>query len=243
MFLHQVFDVSVTEAELSTVTARGNTFTLTPSGSLDLGHGWGVGAEADGMRQLFTEPLDDYWELKPSVAITKAYAGGGEFALAYTFGGRWFDTRTPLDANGDPLPGRLEFAAHEIELRSKQFWDAARRWRTQFRLGWLENDDNGGGYFDFTRLAAGAQVQYQAGPWTFRADGRLRWYTYPVQRTEGPDSSLRRRTDLAALGRVEFKASRKLRLFAQYERDVSEDNTPDASYAANGLTAGVELDL
>ena len=243
VFLHQVFDVSVTEAELSTVTARGNTFTLTPSASLDLGRGWGVSLEADGTRQLFTDELDDYWEVKPFLALTKACSDRAELALGYTFGGRWYDTRAPLDAEGDALPGTLEFAAHEVELRSKVFWDAPRRWRTQFRLGWLDNRDNGGGYFDFTRLAAGAQVQYQAGRWTFRVDGRVRWYAYPVQRSEGPDSSLRQRTDLAGLLRGEFKASRKLRLFAQYERDASEDNAPEASYHANSLVAGIEWDL
>ena len=243
VFLHQVFDVSVTEAELSSVTARGHTFTLTPSGSLDLGRGLGVSTECDGTRQLFPEPLDNYWELKPLVALTKGYPGGVDFRLGYRFGARWYDTRAPLDAEGDPLPGRLDFAAHEVELRPTVFWDAARHWRTQFRLGWLENSDNGGGYFDFTRLAAGAQVQYQSGPWTFRVEGQARWYSYPVQRSDGPDSSLRERTDLAGLVRGEFKVSRKLRLVVQYERDASQDKAPDASYDANGLTAGVELDL
>jgi hypothetical protein len=243
VFLHQVFDVSVTEAALSTVTARGNTFTLTPTGALDFGGGWGISMESDGTRQLFTEPLDDYWEVRPSVAFKKVCGSGAELALVYTFGYRWYDTRAPLDAEGGALPGLLEFAAHEVELRSTIFWDTPRHWQTQLRLGWLENDDNGGGYFDFTRLAAAARVQYRAGRWTVRVDGKVRWYSYPIQRTEGPDSSLRARTDLAGSVRCEFKASRKLRLFVQYERDASEDNTPDASYDANGLTAGVELDL
>jgi hypothetical protein len=243
LFLHQVFDVSATEAELSTVLARGHTLTLTPSGGLDLGRGWGVRADTDGTRQLFTAPLDNYWELKPSVAFTKTCTDRLDVTLAYTFGGRWYDTRSPLDAEGDPLPGRLEFAAHEVELRSKVFWGAARQWRAQLRLGWLENRDNGDGYFDFTRLAPGLQLQYASGPWTLRLDGRLRWYDYPVQRTDGPGSSLRERTDFSGLARAEFKISRKLRLFAQYERDSSDDKAPDTSYDANGLTAGVEFEL
>lgn len=243
VFLHQVFDLSVTEAELSTVAARGNTFTLTPSASLDLGRGWSLNVESDGTRQLFPEPLDNYWEVKPLVALARPYGGGLEFWLGYRFGDRWYDTRAPLDAEGDPLPGLLEFTAHEIELRPTVYWDAPRHWRTQFRLGWLYNDDNGGGYFDFIRLAAGANVRYQSGPWTLRVEGQARWYSYPVQRAEGPDSSLRHRTDLAGLVRGEFKASRKLRLFLQYERNTSEDNSPDASYRASGLVTGVEWDL
>lgn len=243
VYLHQVFDLSVTEAARSTVLARGNTFMLTPNGSLDLGRGWSVGLKADGTRQLYTGDLDDYWEAKPAAVLNKTCTERAEFDLTYTFGARWYDSRPPLSSSGEALPGRLEFQAHEVELRSKVFWDPLRRWRTQLRLGWVQNQDDGGGYFDFTRLAAGAEVRYQAGPWSLRADGRVRWYSYPVQRSNGADSSLRERTDLVGLLRAEFQASRKLRVFVQYERDSSADSAPDASYDANGLTAGVEWDL
>ncbi len=243
VYIDQVFDVSVTEATLSTVRAAGHGATITPSGEVDLGRGWKCQMELDGTRQLFSEPLDDYWEAEPTIRVVKEHGSRVESSLGYQFGTRWYDSRAPLDAAGRPMPGNLQFVGHELELRSTVYWDAPRHWRTQLRLGWFDNSDNGGHYFDFTRLTAGAQAQFARGPWKIRAEARMRWYGYPVQRSDGAGSPLRERTDVNLQLRGEYRIGRKARLFVQYDLDASDDNAPAASYDANNVAAGVEYDL
>lgn len=243
VFMNQVFDVSATEAELSTVTAKGSTLTLTPSAAVNLGRSWKLETTLDGSRQLFSAPLDDYWELGPSLKFAKTLATGSDFSLGYRFTRRWYDDRAPLDADGLELPGQLEFDLHEVEFRSKFAWGAGRRWNSQLRLGLRWTEDNGGGYFDNFRPLAGVRAGYSAERWKVWAEVRGYWYDYPVQRSDGPDSALRRKTDLNVTVRGEYQLWRKLVAFAQYDRESAFDNAPSADYDANTMTAGVELEL
>lgn len=243
VFMNQVFDVSATEAELSTVTAKGSTLTLTPSAAVNLGRNWKLETTLDGSRQLFSAPLDDYWELGPSLKFAKTFVAGSDCWLGYRFTRRWYDDRAPLDADGLAMPGLLEFDLHELEFRSKFAWDAKRRWTSQLRFGLRWTEDNGGGYFDNLRPLVGVRVGYRAERWQVWAEVRGYWYDYPTQRSDGPDSALRRKTDLNVTARGEYRLLKKLVAFAQYDRESAFDNAPSADYDANTVTAGVELEL
>ncbi len=243
VFMNQVFDVSATEAELSTVTAKGSTLTLTPSAAVSLGRNWKLEATLDGSRQLFSAPLDDYWELGPNVKLAKTLAAGSDCSLGYRFTRRWYDDRAPLDADGLELPGNLEFDLHELEFRSKFAWGAQRRWSSQLRLGLRWTEDNGGGYFDNLRPLVGVRAGYRAERWKVWAEVRGYGYDYSIQRSDGPESAFRRKTDLDVTVRGEYRLWRKLVAFAQYDRESAFDNAPSADYDANTVTAGVELEL
>lgn len=243
LFLNQVFDVSATEVDLSTVTARGHTATLGPSVSKGLGDLWTLEAAVEGVRQLFDEPLDDYWELVPAVRVRRELGARGEAGLVYRFLPRWYDSRPPLDAEGNALPGRLEFLAQEVELRPQIHWDAAKRWTTTLRLGALGNTDNGGGYFDYWRYGAGLQVRYRTERLTARIEVRGRWYDYQVQHSDGAGSPWRDKTDVAVTARLEYRPAGRWTVFAQYDTESTDDTVPDSSYEAATILAGVEWEL
>ncbi len=243
VFMNQVFDVSATEAELSTATAKGSTLTLTPSAAVSLGRNWKLESVLDGSRQLFSAPLDNYWELGPNVKLAKALAAGRDCSLSYRFTRRWYEDRAPLDADGSELPGDLEFDLHELEVRTKIAWDARRRWYSQLRLGLRWTEDNGGGYFDNLRPVLGVRAGYGVERWKVWAEFRGYWYDYPIQRSDGPDSALRRKTDLDVTVRGEYRLWKRLTAFAQYDRESAFDNAPSADYDAHTVAAGVELEL
>lgn len=243
IFLHQVFDVSATEADLSTVTARGHTLLAAPALSRELGRGWRAEAAVEGSRQLFEAPLDNYWEAAPAARFTHELGARGDVGGHYRFLRRWYDDRSPLDASGGSLPGKLEFDSHEVELRARLFWDPDRRWSTQIRLGVLENTDNGGGYFDYVRYGAGLQLKYRTGPWSLRAEVRARWYDYRVQVSGAAGSDPRDKTDVNLLLRGDYRLGQKWTLFAQYDRESTTDTLPDSSYDGTTVVAGVELEL
>lgn len=243
VFLHQVFDVSATEADLTTVTARGHTVLLSPSLRKGWGQGWAVEGALDGSWQYFESPLDPYWEAVPTARFLREFGRRGELGLSYRLSQRWYDGRPPLAADGSELPGELEFTAHELELKGRWTWDEARRWSTQVRLGFVDNQDNGGGYFDYDRYSAGLQMRYRASSWSLRAEVRARWYDYAVQGSDGPGSDLRHKTDLGFNVRGDYRLGRKWTVYAEYDREMTRDTMPVSDYHANGVSLGVELEL
>lgn len=243
VFLNQVFDVSATEAEPFTVLARGHLITATPTLSRALAPDWTAEAACEGSRQIFEAPLDPYWVGAPAGTLTRTLGRRGEVALAYRHERRWYDERASLAADGTPLPGRLEFESHEVELRPRWYWDAARRWSTRLRLGALLNRDNGGGYFDYTRYAAALQVRYRAPRWMVQAELRGLRYDYETRRVAEPFSPLRRKTDWSLRLRGEWQVSRHWTLFAQWDRESSDDRLPAADYLANTVQLGWEWEL
>lgn len=243
VFLHQVFDVSATEADLTTVTARGHTVLVSPSARWARGDGWAVEGAVDGSWQYFESPLDPFWEVVPTVRVLREFGDGREVGLSYRLSQRWYEGRPPLAADGRELPGELEFTAHELELKGRWTWDEARRWSSQVRLGLLDNQDNGGGYFDYRRYSAGLQMRYRSAAWSVRAEVRARWYDYAVQAAAGPGSDLRHRTDVGFNVRGDYRVGRKWTVYAEYEREVTQDTLPVSDYHANRVSLGVEWEL
>jgi hypothetical protein len=240
VFLNQFYDVSATEAELTTVLARGHLVSAAPSLSRSLGGDWSFTAACEGARQIFESPLDPYWEATPTGTLTRSLGQRGEIALTYRYDRRWYDERPALDAEGHALPFRLQFDSHEAELRPRVYWDAARHWSTRLRLGALVNRDNGGGYFDYTRYSAGVQLRYRAAGWTCLAELRALRYEYETRRVAGPASPLRRKDDWSLRLRAERQLSRRWTLFAQWDRETSADRLPDSDYQANTVQVGLE---
>lgn len=243
VFINQVFDVSATEADLTTVTARGHLISAMPSLVRELGRGWTATVTVDGSRQIFDAPLDKYWEAIPAGTMVREFGRWAEAALTYRYDRRWYDDRPPLDGAGESLPGKLQFESHEVEFRPRFFLDAGRRWSTQLRLGVLVNRDNGGGYFDYLRYSAAVQLKYRTADWALRAEVRWRGYDYDVQRASETDPELRSKTDFGFTLRGERRLARKWTVFAQYERESSNDTLPRSEYEANTLLAGLEREL
>jgi hypothetical protein len=243
VFLNQVFDVSATEAEPFTVLARGHLISATPMLSRALAPNWTAEAACEGSRQIFEAPLDPYWTLAPGGTLTRSLGRRGEVALTYRHERRWYDERPPLAADGAALLGRLQFESHEVEFRPRLFWDVARHWSTRLRLGALLNRDNGGGYFDYTRYTAALQVRYRAARWMVQAELRGLRYDYDTRRVAEVFSPLRRKTDWSLRLRGEWQVSRRWTLFAQWDREGSDDRLPAADYLANTVQLGWEWEL
>ena len=233
IFQDTVFDVSPTEAELTTVDATGHTLTARPGFGLELGPALRADLELEITRQLYSEPLDDDWEGGLRLTLKWSPSRLATITLAGRLRERNYDTRPALDADGFPLPAGLVMRAAELETEWRQDWDAARRWRTQLRLSLGRLHDNGGGYFDFTRAGARAIVRYEAAPWSLRAEARVWYFDYPTQTVGGPDTSLRHLLEVATSARAEYALGGGWSTFLEYTREESDDNAPDADYVVN----------
>lgn len=233
VFQDTVFDVSPTEAELTTVAATGHTLAARPGFGVELNPVLRADLEFELIRQLYSEPLDDDWEAGARLTLKWTPTRLAALTLSGRLRERSYDTRTALDADGFPLGDGLVMHAAELETEWRQDWDEARRWRTQLRLSLGRLRDNGGGYFDFNRYGARAAVRYEAAPWSLRAEARVWHFDYPTQTVAGSGTRLRRILEVTTTARAEYALGGGWSTYLEYTREESDDNAPDADYVVN----------
>jgi hypothetical protein len=228
LYQHQVLDVSETEATLNRVLVDGQQFSLRPYWKHTLATGWAVQFELGGMRQLYAEELDDYWEAAVRVSIIRSYGWRSEVSLGYQARQLWFDSREQFDAFGVAIPGtELTYEQQEIGAQWRHHWDQARHWRTTSKLSYLVNRDNGSGYFDYNRLQFSEQLRWARGRWEGKANARFGWYFYDTQQVGNED---RRRSYVALDLRVERRLGKHWLIYAAAEREWNFSNDPMDEY-------------
>lgn len=242
-FLKQVFDASEIEGVRLVIPTEGHTLAFRPGIGREHAGGWRWEVEAELSRQWLREPLDGFLDAGVKGQVVWKVGGGSEVGVSYRYRERGFDERLRRDEIGLPVAGRLRYEQHEGEGFWRVDWDEARRWRTTVRAGYLGSMDNGGGFFDYDRWHVGLQVRYVGERWEARADGKARWYRYPVQTTVLEGGDRRRRNDLTLTLRADWKLGGGWRVFGQYEFEMADENMEASDYRATGVSAGVEFEM
>ncbi|MBI2929356.1 MAG: hypothetical protein HYY24_27135 [Verrucomicrobia bacterium] len=250
----QVLDTTDITGVFNTGSVRGHTLTARPSVRRDLAANFWAELETDVSRQLFARPLDSEWQGGAKLSLGRAYGRRAEWLVSLEGSERVFDHRSQFDREGFAVEGtELAFRQYAAALTWRQYWDKARRWRTSTRLGCARNEDNGPGYFDYTRYSVSEQLRYRAKGWEVRAQARLAYYDYAVQIGNILlDPSNRRRTDLEFSLRVEKNLFKSLKGFADLSRGDSNSNQTffgergervSFDYTANTISAGFDWEF
>ena len=154
------------------------------------------------------------------------------------------DDRWQSATDGTRIPGTLlEFQSHETELAWRHHWDEKRRWRTVTKLGFELNEDNGSGYFDYTRRWLSQQILYQASSWELSGEVKVGRYDFEVQTVGAADSARRSKTDVTFALRGEKSLLSSLKLFAQFEHERSLSNEASYEYTLNTVSGGVDWEF
>lgn len=243
-YQNQVFDVSATEADLTTVQLQAHTIRATPSIERKLGRVYHLKLELPVNRQYLREPLDDYWEAGPKLAFQRDYGRRSMLWVSYEFEERWYDDRHETDREGFSIPGTsLRFDQHEIELGNRHYWDEKRRWRTDSKFAVEFNRDNGSGFFDYDRYQFSQQFRYTAPKWMVRAQGKVSYYDYSIQRASADRSETREFTTVAVTLRGERTLIKSLKLFAEYNFEQALSNRALHEYEANSVFGGIDWEF
>lgn len=242
-FLHQVFDASELEGVPTIVRAEGHTLALRPSVGRALGGGWHLELEGEGSRQWLAEPLDGFWDGGARLGLKYSPDEWTEYGLFYRHRDRFFDQRVPLTSDGFPLEGTLRFAQHEIEGNWQRTWTTNGVWRTTLRAGYLRNDDNGGGLYDYDRVLGSVGLRARWPHLELRAEVRARWYLYAQPALGAVTQAERRRFDLTYSFRGEYRLGRKLKAYLNYENESSDETASSADYRLNTVLIGLAYDL
>jgi hypothetical protein len=243
VFVNQVIDLSSEDLGLGISRAAGHGLTLRPSVRHDFGPWW-LEAEGDATRQLYDEPLDDYWEFVSKVTAGYRLAHGSTLSLSWAHTWRPFDDSPLLTPSRELLPGtNTRIQNDRLELRWRQNWDAAKVWSTTLRGFGVLTHDNGLGFYDYHRYGVAATAQWAPDRWKFAATARASRYEYEEQLIAPDEATTRVREDLSAEVRAEFALRKSLRLFAGYELDFSQGNVSPDNFTAHTGQAGVEWEF
>jgi hypothetical protein len=241
VYLDQIQDVSATETNLQAVRVRGHTLIGRPGLRLNFSQQWWASVELVPTRQWLAAPLGDFTEFGARVVIGKDYGHKSEISLRYEPGYRDYDTEPELTAAGEPVPGALRsFSSHEARLNWKHHWDSHREWRTVTRLSYKINDDQGAGYFDYTKISVSEQIRYRTKHWEISAEGKMSYYDYAVQTVSASSSEHRKRTDLGIKLQVERQLTNYLTLIGAYELERALSNISAEDYLANTISGSLQ---
>ena len=238
VYQNQVVDVSVTEPGLTTIPVEGHGILVRQGLRHDFADDYWVSIELPAKRQFYREPLDDYWEYGPRVALGKFYSNKSEISVSYEISERGYDIEQLRRTDGTPIPDtRRKSLQQEARLTWKHYWDASSRWRSTTRLAARQNEDNGSGYFDYTKLQAAEQILLRTKNWDISAEAKLAHYDFPIQ--SGTDLRRRRSSDLAFDFRCERRVASFLKIFAEYNREQVFSNLELERYQVNTVKGGL----
>ena len=241
LYQHQILDVSETEAISRRVLVLGHGTTVRPHWKHTLNDGWVVKLEGATLRQIYDGDLDDFWEGSGRLSLIHNYGNRSEASVGYQALLRPYDTREQFDEAGLTLAGTsLEYMQQEISGQWRHNWDEARHWRTTSKLGYMINQDNGSGWFDYNRLQFSEQLRWVDQLWEFKINARFGWYDYPVQ-TIGNEKLERSYVMLDA--RAERQLGKGWLLYAVVEREWNMSNDPLEEYRDWMAGGGVGYDF
>lgn len=237
---NQVVDVSVTEAELTTIQVRGHGVSGEPSYRAQLADCVWLRMGVPVLRQFFREPLDDYLEYGPRVSWGWNYGHDSEMDWVYAYVVREYDNYEELTEDGLALPDTERvFQQQEARWEWRHYWDEAKRWQSSTRLDWRRNEDRGSGYFDYHRYRVSHRLRYRAEPWTWSVRGRITHYRYEHQIVSMADTEKRRRTEYSMAVRLEREIAEHLSLYTEYDGEWIEGNIRSEEYRVGTVLAGM----
>ena len=240
----QVIDVSVSTTNRESAPVIGHTATLRPGVRLTLSPNWWTSLEVSGTRRLFEQPLDNDWHAQPKATLGFDYGRGSEITLSYEPSWWTFDTDRARTAAGNAITnlGRFRFE-QEARLRWKHYWDESRRWRTTLTVSGRLNEENGGGYYDYSRWLVSARVRYRKKPWDIYAEARVAGYDYATQTVSATDPAKRRRTEWSLELHAERQLTQHLTLTAGIEHEEALSNDELETYTVTTVNGGLNWEF
>jgi hypothetical protein len=202
--------------------------------------GWWLAVKPELEWQAVELPLDGSVEPGFAFSLGQDHRQRTAYSLSYGFHERVFDDLTITDALGVTLPGAaLRFREHQVEATYRRELDAARRWRLTLRAGWLRNEDNGQGYYDYDRGRMALEMRWRKKPWEIKLSSRASYYDYSIQSIAGAGSELREKALLSAGLQTRRELKRGFYVVLRAEHEQSLSNLTTDRYVANVLSLGL----
>lgn len=235
----QVFDVSVTEAELRTAPLKMEGFVAGPTVRWLAGPFW-VEAAGNYRRDSYHDGVDGYNEGEAAARLGCTWAKQSEFSLGGVRRWRDHDDRPQFTLGGRPISGsHLRFV--QTEGNAKASWTpAGGRWSFGVVALWEENRDNGTGYFDFDRGEANATATWRGERLEVRLSATAARYRFPRQlEGAGLDPEVRRKDELRGTLEATWELNERWALFGVWEGERTRSNDPRSQFSVQTAYLGL----
>lgn len=243
-YMDQVIDASATETILESLQVKSHSLIASPFISRKLPQKGELLLEVHFERQIFEQPLDDYWEMGPEITFVKEYGNRSEATLSYGYRERSYDTRRQVDLDLFPIPDTsLEFTQHEAEMGLNHSWNESRSVRSRLRFSFERNEDNGSGFFDYNRYRVSKRLSYVKSDWEASVEGKFLLYDYSHQPIPTGEEGERERTEYLLNFRIEKTFWESLTVFVESEHEWSLSNIVLDEYQVNTYSAGIDWEF
>jgi hypothetical protein len=245
LYEDEVLDVSLSSGAPTTALVEGCGITGQPSLRHDLPYGFWLKLGVPFTRWYFDAPLDDYWEFGP--AITAGYALGkrGDITLSYGATYQIHDEWVALDAFDQLESQKLQIFQHQVELDWHQYWDDGQHWRSSTRLILADDEDNGGGWFNYYQYQFVQDLSWQTDNWEIKGSSQLTYQDYPVQTISPHASQTLYRNFLDLSLEIERRVFKGLKIFekTEYQRAVSNESLSAGDYNGTTVSGGLRYEF
>jgi len=242
IFQDEVIDASSLESDFTSVHAQLGSAALIPSAEWTFARDWSWTLRPAVRRFDYRAPLDDFTEAEIETTFARDLGRAGRPVIALRSLWRDYDSRPQAGPAGRPLYGtELKVQQHNVEFRHDLEREGTAPWNARLRAGFLQNRDNGSGYFDYDRRNVDLSGSYEHGAWSLEMEAGWRTYDYLIQLAGfGIDPQHRARDEWRAFLRTEYALRETLVLFAELEYVDSRSNDPFAAYDNSVVVAGVK---
>ncbi len=242
LYIDQLLDLSADD-DFNIVQATGHSFGVLPSIEKKLAGDWIVSLDVPWRRQYYKDPLDDYTEAAPELMLSYKTGQYSQLRLKANLEYRGYDSRT---IHGALSPHQssdiLNFERLGFDLRYRHYLDHSRKWRSTTVLGFLNNKDNGDGYYNYDRFTAKQELLYKANSLQIRSGIGLSNYHYANQKDD-EQNQLRRKRVVRAEIRASYDVRDSLKVFSAYSFERSLSNSSYDNYRANNVSFGMEWEF
>jgi hypothetical protein len=241
MYFYQdeVIDASDLESGLGATRAKLHHFGLEQKSIWDFSRGWNTSLRLKAGNYEFKPPLDDFREYNADWEMRRSLRSYGDVLVTMGYLLRDYADRPQSNASGNPIPGTLLQVDQTSlgighEARGGKEW----RWKTRVRTSYMENRDNGSGWYDYDRVVASADLTVDHGPWVLDTELSWRSYDYLLQRVGFGNPPLRERDEWAMFVRLERELGESWVVYAEAEFERNDSTDPFLVYDVNTVMAG-----
>ena len=242
LYIDQLLDLSADD-DFNIVQATGHSFGILPTVEKKLAGDWIVSLDIPWRRQYYNDPLDDYTEAAPELMLSYKTGQYSQLRLKANLEYRGYDSRT-IHGSLSPyqLSDILNFERSGVDLRHRHYLDHSRKWRSTTVLGFLNNKDNGDGYYNYDRFTAKQELLYKSNSLQIRSGIGLSNYHYANQKDD-TQNQLRRKRVVRAEIRASYAVRDHLKIFSAYRFERSLSNSSYDNYRANNVSVGMEWEF
>jgi hypothetical protein len=237
--LDQMVDLATADLPLEPIRMRGYGITPNTFARKDWPNRLFLSASLSASRQIFEEPLHNYWEYGPKMTLGISPAHR-EFSMSLEYLNRSYDDRRALSAQGASLPDTdVAFQILRPEIQARFTWGEDHQWQSRTQLGMEFNRDNETDYFAYDRIRILQQLGFRHQGWDLQGRLRYSFHDYKVQQI--PNSSANRTRHAWGLGlEARRRLLEKLDLSIRYDWEKVFSDEAETDYEVNTVSARLQ---